>query len=71
MEKIKIRISDKSYRHRVKTRTDALAVSMKVGFETVKKHVTLSLSLMGGILIVLFTIIGCSDVPYYRSNTIS
>ena len=64
MEKIKIRISDKSCRHRVKTRTDALAVSMKVGFETVKKHVTLSLSLMGGILIVLFTIIGCSDVPY-------
>ena len=64
MENIKLKISDKSCRHRVKTRTDALAVSMKVGFETVKKHVTLSLSLMGGILIVLFTIIGCADVPY-------
>ena len=64
MEKIKIRISDKSCRHRVKTRTDALAVPMKAGFEAVKKHLTLSLSLMGGILIVLFTIIGCADVPY-------
>lgn len=57
-------MSDKSCRHRVKTRTDALAVSMKAGFEIVKKHLTLSLSLMGGILIVLFTIIGCADVPY-------
>jgi hypothetical protein len=37
---------------------------MKAGFEIVKKHLTLSLSLMGGILIVLFTIIGCADVPY-------
>ena len=37
---------------------------MKAGFEAVKKYLTLSLSLMGGILIVLFTIIGCSDVPY-------
>ena len=64
MENIKLKMSDKSCRHRVKTRTDALAVSMKAGFEIVKKHLTLSLSLMGGILIVLFTIIGCADVPY-------
>ena len=64
MENIKLKMSDKSCRHRVKTRTDALAVSMKVGFEIVKKHLTLSLSLMGGILIVLLAIVGCSDVPY-------
>ena len=64
MEKMQLKISDKSCRHRVKTRTDALAVPMKAGFEAVKKHLTLSLSLMGGILIVLFTIIGCADVPY-------
>ena len=64
MENIKLKMSDKPCQHRVETRTDALAVPMKAGFEAVKKHVTLSLSLMGGILIALFTIIGCSDVPY-------
>ena len=57
-------MSDKSCRYSGKTRTDAWAASMKAGLEIVKKHVTLSLNLMGGILIALFTIIGCSDVPY-------
>ena len=64
MENIRFKMSDKSCRYSSKTRTDALAASMKAGLEIVKKHVTLSLNLMGGILIVLFTSIGCSDVPY-------
>lgn len=37
---------------------------MKAGFEAVKKYGTLSLSLISGILIIIFTITGCSDVPY-------
>jgi len=64
MENIRFKMSDKSCRYSGKTRTDAWAASMKAGLEIVKKHVTLSLNLMGGILIALFTIIGCSDVPY-------
>lgn len=64
MEKMKLKISDKSCRHRVKARTDALAVLMKAGVAAVKKYGTLSLSLIGSILITLFTVTGCSDVPY-------
>ena len=69
MEKINVKISDMFSQHCVKTRIDALTVienvqRMKRGFEIVKKSRPLSLSLIGGILIVLFSIIGCSDVPY-------
>ena len=69
MEKINVKISDMFSQHCVKTRIDALTVienvqRMKRGFEIVKKSRPLSLSLIGGILIVLFSITGCSDVPY-------
>ena len=37
---------------------------MKVGFEIVKKSEPLALGLIGGILIMLFSITGCSDIPY-------
>ena len=37
---------------------------MKVGFEIMKKSEPLALSLIGGILIMLLGITGCSDVPY-------
>lgn len=37
---------------------------MKVGFEMMKKSEPLALSLIGGILIMIFGITGCSDVPY-------
>ena len=37
---------------------------MKVGFEMKKKSEPLALGLIGGILIMLFGITGCSDVPY-------
>lgn len=37
---------------------------MKVGFEIRKKSEPLALSLIGGILIILLSITGCSDVPY-------
>ena len=57
-------INRKSCRHPIKTRTDASAGHTATDFETIKKHGTLSLSVMGGILIALFTIVGCSDVPY-------
>ena len=39
----------------------------KVGFEVVTKTIPLSLRLIGGILITLFSIIGCSDMPYTGS----
>lgn len=61
---IKLKINNKSCQHLVKTRTDALAALMKAGVEAVKKCGTLSLSLISGVLIVLFIITGCSDVPY-------
>lgn len=37
---------------------------MKVGFEMMKNSEPLALILIGGILIMLFSITGCSDVPY-------
>ena len=36
-------------------------------FEVMKKNIPLSLSLIGGILIMLFSMIGCSDMPYTGS----
>ena len=97
MEKIKLKINDRSCQHCVKTGIDALAelegiqgaevnlrkgeavvhfdpmritaaslikVVKKVGFEAVRETSALSLVLIGGILITLLSIIGCSDVPY-------
>ena len=37
---------------------------MKIGFKTKKKNEHLALGLIGGILIMLVGITGCSDVPY-------
>ena len=37
---------------------------MKASFETIKKHLTLSLGLISSILILFISITGCSDVPY-------
>ena len=37
---------------------------MKASFKTMKKHLTLSLGLITGILIILISITGCTDVPY-------
>jgi copper chaperone CopZ len=97
MEKIKLKINDRSCQHCVKTGIDALTelegiqraevnlrkgeavvhfdplritaaslikVVTKVGFEAVRETGPLSLVLIGGILITLLSIVGCSDVPY-------
>ncbi len=37
---------------------------MEAGFETMKRNISLSLSLISSILIMLISIVGCSDVPY-------
>lgn len=37
---------------------------MEAGFQTMKRNIFLSLSLITGILIMLISITGCSDVPY-------
>ena len=64
MEKIKLKINDMCCQHRVNTGTDTFAVLVESGCEDVKKTGPLSLSLIGGILIILFCLTGCSDVPY-------
>ena len=97
MEKMKLKINDRSCQHCVKTGIDALVeiegiqraevdlhkgeavvhfdplriaaanlikVVTKVGFEAVRGTRSLSLGLIGGILMILFSIGGCSDVPY-------
>ena len=46
------------------TSTNLIQSITAVGFGTARKTVPLSLSLIGGILIALLGIIGCSDVPY-------
>jgi len=47
-----------------KTRINALEALMEVGFQTIKRKIFLSLSLITGIAIMLISITGCSDVPY-------
>ena len=64
MEKIKLKLSDMCCHYLVKARTEALTGHTETGFGTVRKTGTLSLCLIGGLLIALFTITGCSDVPY-------
>ena len=59
MEKIKLKISDMFCQHCVKTK-----IGTQADFQVVKRNKLLSLSLIGGILIMLFSIIGCSDTPY-------
>ena len=46
------------------TAANLVEAIMKVGFEIMKKSEPLALSLIGGILIMLLGITGCSDVPY-------
>ena len=57
MKKIKLKLSDMCCHYFAKARTET-------GFRTVRKSGTLSLRLIGGLLIMLFSITGCSDVPY-------
>ena len=78
MGKIKSKNSGMCCQHRAKTQTDTLTVLdtalisfanlaaaiTGAGFDVMKKTGTLSLSLIGGILIMLLSIAGCSDVPY-------
>ena len=59
MEKIKLKISDMFCQHCVKTK-----IGTQADFQVVKRNKLLSLSLIGGILIMLFSMIGCSDTPY-------
>ena len=47
--------------------TNLTEVITEVGFEAVTKTEPLSLRLIGGILITLFSIVGCSDMPYTGS----
>ncbi len=49
------------------TDTNLTEVITEVGFEAVTKTEPLSLRLIGGILITLFSIVGCSDMPYTGS----
>ena len=49
------------------TDTNLAAAITEVGFEAVTKTEPLSLRLIGGILITLLSITGCSDIPYIGS----
>ena len=49
------------------TTADLTEAITKAGFEAVKKTEPLSLKSIGGILILLLSIIGCSDMPYTGS----
>ena len=61
MEKINIKISNISSQHSGKVGTDTLTVLQDL---LRKKGGYLPISLISGILIMLISIIGCSDVPY-------
>ena len=49
------------------TDTNLVKAITEVGFKAVTKTISLSLILIGSILITLFSIIGCSDMPYTGS----
>ena len=59
MEKIKSKINDISGQHCVKTE-----IVTQADFEAIKRTLPLSLEFIGGILILLFSMTGCSDMPY-------
>ena len=72
MAKTILKISNMSRQHCVEKGTDALTarenvqrakVNLCKGREVVRKTVPLPLSLIGGILLILFSITGCSDTP--------
>ena len=67
--KVNLRKGEAVVRYDASYITDAnlAKVITEVGFEAVTKTEPLSLSLIGGILITLFSIIGCSDMPYTGS----
>ena len=62
VKKIKSKISNLLCQHCIK-----INVETRADFEVIKRSKLLSLSLMGGILIVLFSTISCSDMPYTGS----
>ena len=49
------------------TTVNLIEAVTKAGFEAVKKTEPLSLGIISGILILLFSIVGCSDMPYTGS----
>ena len=61
MKKIDIKISNISSQHSGKARTDTLTALQEL---LRKKSGYLPISLIGSILIMLISIVGCSDVPY-------
>ena len=72
MAKTILKISNMSRQHCVEKGTDTLTtrenvqrakVNLCKGTEAVRKTVPLPLSLIGGILLILFSITGCSDTP--------
>ena len=72
MAKTILKISNMSRQHCVEKGTGALTsrenvqrakVNLCKGGEVVRKTVPLPLSLIGGILLILFSITGCSDTP--------
>ena len=72
MAKTILKISNMSRQHFVEKGTDTLTarenvqrakVNLCKGREVVRKTVPLPLSLIGGILLILFSITGCSDTP--------
>ena len=67
--KVNLRKGEAVVRYDASYITDAnLAKAItEVGFEAVTKTESLSLRLIGGILITLFSIAGCSDMPYTGS----
>ena len=67
--KVNLRKGEAVVRYDASYITDAnlAKVITEVGFEAVTKTEPLSLRLIGGILITLFSIIGCSDMPYTGS----
>ncbi|MCY4552923.1 MAG: hypothetical protein OXC79_04540 [Candidatus Poribacteria bacterium] len=69
MEQINMKINSISAQHCGKSQTNALTalqdiLRMKDGFEILKKGGYLPISIIGGLLIILISITGCSDVPY-------
>lgn len=64
MEKRKLKLNDMCWHYLVKSRTETLVGHTEIGREVVRKTRTLPLRLIGSLLIALFAITGCSDVPY-------
>ena len=67
MTKADLRIDGISYQHSTKARTNSLIVLQSIQNPKVKKIQPLSLNLISGVLLILFSIVGCSDSPHLGS----